>query len=468
MNLARNQPLKLNPPYINSANAMTFPIEEILARRTRFAESMKNNSLAIFAAANEQTRSRDTEYPFRQDSDFYYLTGFNEPDALFLLLKKDNKLQSILFSRSKDKMAEIWHGRRLGQDAAIKQLKMDMAYPNEVVCDELHLIFNGLDTVYYTFGHAELESLLRETLAKLRNGARQQWRAPGKLVDCSFELHEQRLFKSSYEIAALRQASLISADAHVRAMKFCRPGIFEYQLEAEIHHEFTMRGARYPAYGTIVGGGVNACILHYTENTDTLKSGDLVLIDAGAEFAGYAGDITRTFPVNGRFSPEQKTLYQLVLDAQLLALDILKPGSSIKDANDKVVRLFVETLTSLEILKGDVEALIEEGAHKAFYMHGLSHWLGLDVHDVGDYKSVKRDRPLEAGMVITVEPGLYIDQDADVPPQWRGIAIRIEDDVLITADGCEIMTSGVPKSVEEIESLVGSAEKADIAQVRVK
>ena len=364
---------------------------EFHQRQCAFGELMLDNSAAIFVAASEKTRSRDTEYRFRQDSDFYYLTGFNEPDAWLVLVKKNNQLSSTLFCRPKDTLAEIWHGRRLGATAAVETLAIQQAFELTELDEQLVALLNHTDNLYFALNEQpSAEAQVHKTLQRLRNGARQGWREPRQIIDGRPQLHELRLFKSEQEIALLRKAAEISVDGHIRAMQACRPGVWEYQVEAEILHEFAMQGARDAAYGTIVGGGDNACILHYTENESQLKGGDLVLIDAGAEFAGYAGDITRTFPVNGKFTSEQAAIYQLVLDAQEAALAALGPGKSIKQANDIVLNIMVSGLVELGIMQGDVTQLIEEQAYKAYYMHGLSHWLGLDVHDVGDYQSADR------------------------------------------------------------------------------
>ncbi|MCE0558666.1 Xaa-Pro aminopeptidase [Motilimonas sp. E26] len=431
---------------------------EFHLRQSAFGELMLDNSAAIFVAANEQTRSRDTEYRFRQDSDFYYLTGFNEPDAWLVLVKKDNQLTRTLFCRPKDTLAEIWHGRRLGAEAAINTLAIDQAFELTSLDEQLIELLNQRDSLYFVLNqYPAAEATVQQTLTRLRQGGRQGWREPRQIIDWRPQLHEMRLFKSAAEIELMRKAADISVAGHIRAMKECRVGAWEYQLEAGILHEFAMHGARDAAYSTIVGGGENACILHYTENESQLVDGELVLIDAGAEYAGYAGDITRTFPVNGKFSSEQKAIYQLVLDAQEAALAALGPGKSIKQANDIVLNIMVSGLLELGIMQGEVEQLIEEQAYKAFYMHGLSHWLGLDVHDVGDYQSVDRSRLLAPGMVITVEPGLYISSSADVDPKWHGIGVRIEDDIVITQQGIDNLTAAAPKSIADIEALMAQS-----------
>ncbi|EKN4692077.1 Xaa-Pro aminopeptidase [Yersinia ruckeri] len=434
--------------------------QEYQNRRQALLAKMAPASAAIIFSAPEAIRSADSEYPYRQNSDFSYLTGFNEPEAVLILVKSDETHNhSVLFNRVRDLTAEIWFGRRLGQDAAPEKLGVDRALPFDEIDEQLHLLFNGLDVVYHAQGeYAYADQIVYSALDILRRGFRKNLRAPATLTDWRPWLHEMRLFKSAEEIEAMRRAGEISAMAHTRAMQKCRPSMFEYQLEGEILHEFIRHGARFPAYNTIVGGGENACILHYTENECELRDGDLVLIDAGCEYQGYAGDITRTFPVNGKFSPAQRAVYDIVLESIDTALTLFKPGISIRDVNDRVVCIMVTGLVELGILQGDVEQLLAEQAHRPFFMHGLSHWLGMDVHDVGDYQTSDRSRILEPGMVLTIEPGLYIAPDADVPMEYRGIGIRIEDDILITETGNENLTAKVVKKVEEIEALMAAAK----------
>ncbi|MBO1504784.1 Xaa-Pro aminopeptidase [Serratia proteamaculans] len=433
--------------------------QEFNNRRQALLAKMAPASAAIIFSAPEATRSADTEYPYRQNSDFWYLTGFNEPGAVLILVKSDETHNhSVLFNRVRDLTAETWFGRRLGQEAAPAKLGVDRALPFDEINDQLPLLLNGLDVIYHAQGQYDYaDQILFAALDKLRKGFRQNLQAPATLTDWRLWLHEMRLFKSSEEMVIMRRAGEISALAHTRAMQKCRPGMFEYQLEAEIHHEFTRFGARYPSYNTIVGGGDNACILHYTENESELRDGDLVLIDAGCEYKGYAGDITRTFPVNGKFSRPQRAVYDIVLASLQRALEMFKPGISIRVVNDEVVRIMITGMVELGILKGEVEQLIAEQAHRPFYMHGLGHWLGLDVHDVGHYGTPDRDRTLEPGMVLTVEPGLYIAPNADVPEEYRGMGIRIEDDILITATGIENLTASVVKDADAIEALMAAA-----------
>ncbi|WP_239954021.1 Xaa-Pro aminopeptidase [Pantoea sp. Z09] len=431
-------------------------------RRQALLAKMAPGSAALIFAAPEVTRSNDSEYPFRQNSDFLYFTGFNEPQALLVLIKSDETHNhSVLFNRVRDLTAEIWFGRRLGQDAAPEKLGVDRALPWDDIDQQLHLLLNGLDVVYHAQGeYAAADALVFAALGKLRRGFRQNLSAPATLTDWRPWVHEMRLFKGPEEINILRRAGKISALAHTRAMQACRPGLFEYQLEGEIHYVFNQHGARFPSYNTIVGSGENGCILHYTENESELRDGDLVLIDAGCELHGYAGDITRTFPINGRFTAPQRAIYDIVLASLYKALALFRPGVSIREVNEEVVRIMIAGLVELGILQGEVETLLAEEAHRPFFMHGLSHWLGLDVHDVGHYGTASRDRILEPGMVLTVEPGLYIAPDADVPAEYRGIGIRIEDDILITETGNENLTDSVVKDADAIEALMAAARPA--------
>jgi len=432
-------------------------------RRQALLSNCPESSIIVVPAATLCTRSNDTEYPFRQDSNFWYLTGFNEPDAWLVLSNQTNQpaktksTQSILFVLPKDAQAEVWHGRRLGAEAAPSVLGFDHAYSVNTIEELLPELLNGHKHLYYALGSKPTaDATVQHALAECAAAPKQSMVAPANIVNINTILHAMRRIKSDEELSIMRRAADISVDAHIRAMRFAKPGVFEYQLAAEIHHEFAMQGAVHPAYGTIVGSGENACILHYTENTEQISDGDLVLIDAGCELLGYASDITRTFPVNGRFNTAQKALYQLVLDAQLAALEELKPGSTIGKGMSVCVRVITEGLVKLGILHGEPDGLIKSEAWREYFMHGLGHYLGLDVHDVGDYKYRGEDIPLEPGVVITVEPGLYISSASNVPEQFKGIGIRIEDDIVITQDGHEILTDGAPKSIDEIEALMGA------------
>ncbi|WP_430876080.1 Xaa-Pro aminopeptidase [Gilliamella sp. G0441] len=426
--------------------------KELFSRREKFLSQMQPNSVALFFASPEVVRSNDTHYPYRQNSDFWYFTCFDEPEAVLVMIKQqDNHVRYVLFNRKKDPLAETWTGYRLGQQAALETLAVDEAHPFDKIDTILPELLNGKQAIY----HADLQydyadTIVKKALTILKQGARFKLSAPSSVIDWRPIVHEMRMFKSNFEIDILRHACKISAQAHCRAMRSCKPSMYEYQLEAEILHEFAWLGARSPSYNTIVGAGNNGCILHYENNSALLKDGDLVLIDAGCEYQYYAGDITRTFPINGQFSQAQRDIYNIVLAAQYQAIDLLKPGTSIMEVNDHVVKTMVTGLVKLGIMQGDVDSLIADKAYTAFYMHGLGHWLGIDVHDVGS----GRDRILDPGMVLTVEPGLYINQDADVPECYKGIGIRIEDNILITASGNEVLTSDVPKEPEQIEKLM--------------
>lgn len=427
-------------------------------RRSQFINQMQENSMALFPAAKETIRNNDCEYPFRQNSDFHYLTGFGEPDALLMLIKGSQSNRVILFNREKDKSAEIWHGHRLGQSEAIATLLVDEAYIINEFDAQLELLLSGVSALYYPMFQCDsLDKSLKQVVTKLRAGKRKGLIAPTNYFDCLPLLHEMRVIKSDSEAQLMAKAADISATGHIRAMQKCRAGMWEYQLEAEIKHEFSLRGTRDVAYNSIVAGGNNACILHYTENQQKLQDGDLVLIDAGAEYQGYAGDITRTFPVNGKFNEYQAILYQLVLDIQISAINLVKPGVVLADINKIVIAQLVDGLLALGLLTGEPETLIKDESYKTFYMHGIGHYLGLDVHDVGDYGSLENPRPLEAGMAITIEPGLYISHDADVEDCWKGIGIRIEDDLLVTEQGVEVLSARVPKTIDEIETLMADA-----------
>jgi len=419
------------------------PKEEFEERRTRVFTQMQPNSALLLFSEIEKRRNNDCTYPFRQDSYFWYLTGFNEPNAALLLLKTEQVEKAIIFLRPGDPLLETWNGRRLGVERAPQQLNVNEAYSIEEFDTALPKILKNLTTLYYVPEiHTWGDKLVAESAVSFSN-----------ILDWRPMLSEMRLIKSPNEIRLMQQAGQITALGHIKAMQTTRPNRFEYEIESDILHEFNRHCARFPSYNSIVAGGGNACILHYTENDRPLNDGDLVLIDAGCEFAMYAGDITRTFPVNGKFSQPQREIYDLVLKAQKRAIELLVPGNSIKQANDEVIRIKTQGLVNLGILKGDVDTLIEQQAYRQFYMHGLGHWLGLDVHDVGSYGQDKQ-RILEIGMVITVEPGIYISKDADVPEQYKGIGVRIEDNLLMTEYGNKILTVAAPKEIADIENLM--------------
>ncbi len=426
--------------------------------RECFFAKMSDDSIALFPAAHEVTRSNDTEFSFCQNKNFYYLTGFNEPDALLILLKRNNIEQAILFSLPKDKNQEVWHGRRIGQEKACQEYGFDQCFTLDEQNELISQYLNGLTKVYFTFDDKQLNQQVFDLLAQVRTTIRQGGKVPTQLVDASPLIHEQRLVKSANEIELMRQANYISCLAHKRAMQKTSVGLFEYQIENEILHEFTRHGARHAAYATIVAGGDNANILHYTDNNERLKNNELLLIDAGGELSGYAADITRTFPVNGKFTTPQKSLYQLVLDAKTQVISAIKPGTTFAKLNDIANECLTNGLINLDILSGDLTELIKEKACKKYFIHGLGHWLGLDVHDVGDYhvnEEKLQCREFVTGMVLTIEPGLYIPTDSlDIHSQWRGIGIRIEDNIVVTEDGCENLTSQCPETIDDIEALM--------------
>ncbi|MDT9587202.1 MAG: Xaa-Pro aminopeptidase [Candidatus Arsenophonus melophagi] len=424
-------------------------------RRHKFLKKMVPSSAAIFFSAPSILRNADCEYPYRQQSDFLYLTGFNEPESVLIIMKySEAASKSVLFNRVHDQAMETWFGRRLGQEAARIKLGVDKALSFTEIDQQLYHLLNGLMTVYHAQGEfAYADQIVVTALNRLRNGRQQKLKVPSTQIDWRPMLHEMRLFKSAEELDIMRKASKISAHAHLRAMQICKPDMYEYQLAAEIEYQFANQGAKSPAYISIVGSGKNACILHYTENDALMKAGDLVLVDAGAEYKGYASDITRTYPVNGKFTQPQREIYHIVLMALNTALILYRPGVTINQVMAVVIKIKIEGLIQLGILQGEVDKLIESKAYLPFFMHGLSHWLGLDVHDVGDY-GIDGDRLLEPGMVLTVEPGLYIAEDAHVPEVYRGIGIRIEDNILITEAGNENLTASVIKNPDEIEILM--------------
>lgn len=432
--------------------------QEFARRRRDLMAMMSANSIAILTAAPERVRSRDTYFPYRQDSDFQYLCGFLEPEAVMVLLPKRAQGEFILFCRERDRSREIWDGYRAGPEGAREGYGADDAFPITDIDDILPGLLEGRDRVYYALGrNRSFDARLLDWIEGIRARARTGAVAPDEFVDLDHLLHEMRLFKSAKELSLMRKAGAISARAHRRAMQVARPGVYEYQLQAEIEHAFATEGARHPAYGSIVGGGANACVLHYVENGAQLQDGELVLIDAGCEYQHYAADITRTFPVNGRFSGPQKALYEVVLEAQRAAIEAVRAGNHWDEPHKATVRVITAGLVELGLLKGDVDELIAKGAYTDFYMHRAGHWLGMDVHDVGDYKVDGQWRLLEPGMVMTVEPGIYVAPDnRKVAKKWRGIGIRIEDDVAITRKGTEVLTGDVPKTIADIEHLMAS------------
>lgn len=430
-------------------------VRECQARRQRLLEQLPEGSIGVLFAREEVFRNHDANYPFRQTSDFYYLTGIAEQDAVLVFVKTKDQQQSILFSHKKDPSVEQWVGPRVGTEQAKSVYQFDDAYELDQLDEKLIELMGDTHALYASFDelpqeHDRVFRWLRAVQRNIRKGIN----APSAIQDLSLVIHEMRLIKSDYEIDCLRQAGKISAEAHAKAMERAQPGQYEYQIEGVLVDHFMAHGARHPAYESIVAGGANACVLHYTNNRDQLKDGDLLLIDAGCELHHYAADITRTFPINGTFTQAQRDIYQLVLDSQVAAIELVKPGLQWAKIQECIVKILVEGLVKLGILSGDVDKLIEEKQYTPFYMHNSGHWLGLDVHDRGRYKLDGESRPLEAGMVFTIEPGLYLSKgDTSIPEQYRGIGVRIEDDILVTADGYENLTAGVPKIIEEVETL---------------
>ncbi|QQR89221.1 MAG: aminopeptidase P N-terminal domain-containing protein [Myxococcales bacterium] len=428
---------------------------EFKARREAFLSSI-DKGVGLFPAAPVYMRNNDVPHEYRQDSDFVYLTGFTEPESLLLLSNVHDQHRSVLFLRQNDPEKERWDGPRLGPDAAVEHFEVDAAFPISELSNKLPEYLKGAESIHTRLGvHAEYDSKITSIFSDLRA---KSWRGtsfPVAIVDSAKTLHPMRMKKSPAEIARMKKAATISAEAHQNAMRVARPGSFEYEVEAELLRSFRANGAERTAYGSIVGAGVNATILHYRGNNSRLQSGDLLLVDAGCEWDFYASDITRTFPVNGEFTVEQRELYDIVLAAQKAAIEKVRPGNSL-DVHNAAVQVISEGLCRLGLCQGDPAEVIESGAYKTFYMHRTSHWLGLDVHDVGVYETEKGPIPLEPGFVLTVEPGLYVSADAKVAEKWRGIGIRIEDDVLVTPEACEVLSEDAPKEPNALEQILKS------------
>jgi Xaa-Pro aminopeptidase len=437
------------------------PASELARRRRQLMRMTGRDAVTVVPAARERLRNNDSHYPFRQDSDFHYLTGFPEPDAVLVLAPGRAHGECILFCRDRDPERELWDGRRAGPEGACRDYGMDDAFPIDDIDEILPGLLEGREKIYYHFGRdSEFDLRLMGWVNRVRGQVRQGAVPPQEFLALGHVLHDLRLFKSRAELRLMAKAAKIAAEGHLRAMRACRPGMREYQIEAELLHAFRLRGA-VPAYESIVGAGVNACILHYRENAAELRDGDLLLIDAGAEYQCYASDITRTFPVNGRFSPPQRALYEVVLKAQQAAIAAVRPGASWIAPHQAAVRAITAGLIRLGILEGSLEKHLREDSHRRFFMHKTGHWLGLDVHDVGDYRVDGEFRQLEPGMVLTIEPGIYIAPDArGVDRRFRGIGIRIEDDVVVTRDGHRVLSDGVPKDPDEIEAVMASGRSS--------
>jgi Xaa-Pro aminopeptidase len=435
---------------------------EFPKRRKRLMDMMGNESIAIVPTAPVRIRNRDVEYPFRPDSDFYYLTGYVEPEAVAVLIPDRHNGEYVLFCRENDPVMEIWNGHRAGLEGAREICGADDAFPIEDLDEILPGLLEDRERIFYTMGSdSKFDERVLKWVNEVRSRIRTGVNAPDEFISLTHILHDMRLYKSRSEIAAMRKAAKISAAAHKQAMRVCRPGLMEYQIEAELVYEFTQRGARASAYPSIVGSGANSCILHYTENSSVLKDGDVLLIDAGSEYDSYASDISRTFPVNGSFNNEQRAVYKIVLEAQLAAIEQVQPGNHWNDPHKAAVRVITEGLVDLGILKGKTRQLIKDQEYTTYYMHRTGHWIGMDVHDVGDYKLDGEWRMLEPGMVMTIEPGLYFPANTKgLAKKWWNIGVRIEDDVLVTKDGHEVLSKDAPKTITEIEALMANEQAA--------
>jgi Xaa-Pro aminopeptidase len=429
------------------------------ARRARLAERM-GEGVAVIATAAERLRNRDSHYPYRYDSYFYYLTGFAEPEAVLVLVAGKSP-RSILFCRPRDAEREIWDGFRYGPEAARERFGFDEAHPVGELDEAAPRLLENQPALYFPLGaDPEWDARAMRWLNVVRSRSRAGVAAPQQVVDLRSLLDDMRLVKDEHELALMRRAGRISAAAHRRAMQATRPGRNEYEIEAELLHEFRRNGAQFPAYSPIVAGGANSCVLHYVANDAPLHDGDLLLIDAGCELDGYASDITRTFPVNGRFRGGQRAVYELVLEAQRAAIAAVRPGAAWNEPHDAAVRVLAQGMLELKLLAGTLEEVLQKETYKRFYMHRTGHWLGLDVHDAGEYRAGGQWRPLAPGMVLTVEPGLYLRAADDLPATFANIGVRIEDDVAVTSQGCEVITAEAPKSIADIEALMRDARVA--------
>ena len=441
-------------------NFPTLPSKEFAERREQLMDMVGSDGIVIVPSASLVIRNRDAEFLFRQNSDFQYLTNFNEPDAVAVLVPEREEGEFILFCREKDPLTERWTGRMSGLEGARDLYQADDAFPIEDIDDILPGLMDRRETVHYSMGmNTEFDQQVMSWVNSLKAKIRHGMSPPHEFVSLDLLLHDMRLYKTKAEIKLMKYAAKTSVRAHERAMKICEPGLNEGQLDAEFMHEFRWDGM-VPAYTTIVGGGENACVLHYIENNKPLQDGDLVLIDAGAEYGCYASDITRTFPVNGKFTEEQRQIYQLVLDSQYAAIEAAKPSNTWNDPHVAAVNVISQGLLDLGLLEGDLETVIKDGAYKTFFMHKTGHWLGMDVHDVGDYKIDDEWRVLEQGMVLTIEPGIYISPDPKVDKKWWNIGVRIEDDVLITRDGNDVLTGKLVKDIADVEALMAKGKAA--------
>ncbi len=431
--------------------------EDFARRRRALLGALGRGCAAVVPASPVRVRSRDVDYPYRPDTNLLYLTGFAEPEAVAVLVPGRDEGEFVLFCRDRDPERELWDGKRAGPEGAEKEYGADCAYPIGQLDELMPKLLKGCDTVHYDLGsNPAFEARLGGWLKKLRDQSKERNKAPVQVAALDYYLHEMRLCKHATELDCMRGSAALAVDAHKRAMARTRPDMYEYQVEAEIIYRFKRNGATH-SYPPIVASGANACILHYNENTSRMRDGDLLLVDAGCELEGYASDITRTWPVSGAYTAEQRAVYEIVLEAQRAAIDTMEPGVAILGPHHAAVGVITRGLKRIGLLKGKVSDLVRDGAYREFFMHRTSHWLGMDVHDVGDYEAGGEPRKLEPGMCCTVEPGIYVAPDnSNAPKAFRGIGIRIEDDVAVTDSGHEVLTGALPKDPDEIEALVGS------------
>lgn len=431
---------------------------EYARRRRELADKIGPDGVAVFIAPPERTRSNDTSYPYRASSDIVYLTGFTEPHTVLVISPGHDEGDVAMFVRARDPEKELWDGGRAGPEGAVADYGADVAYSTEELDEKLPELMKGRDTLWYTLGNdPEFDVKVAGWMNKLRYRRGEPPAAPRAIADARDLVHEMRLFKRPAELEVMRRAAQVTAEAHIIAMKRAQPGVHEYELQAAIEHHFKLNGASFPAYTSIVGAGANATVLHYVTNRDRIGEDDVILIDAGCELDFYAADITRSFPASGKFTPEQRDAYQAVLDVQKAAIEDVIPGLPYDELQTRTARRLSQALIDLGIVDASVDEIVEEEIYKQFYPHKVGHWLGIDVHDVGSYHDESGDwRPLEPGMVLTIEPGLYFPADADIPDGFRGVGIRIEDDILVTPDGRENLTATCPKEVADIEAIVGT------------
>jgi Xaa-Pro aminopeptidase len=430
--------------------------DELAQRRARFLKEM-GGGLALIPSAPTAIRNNDVEHDYRQDSDLFYLTGFDEPDSVLLLRDPPHEAGMVMFVRPRDPERETWDGPRAGVDGAREQFGADAAHPIAELAKKLPDYLSNVNRLHYRVGdNRAFDEKVFAALREVRGRARKGVTPPREIVDTGAILHEMRLRKSPDELATMRKAAAITAEAHGRAFEIAKPGVYEYEVEAELLRVFRSHGAERPAYGSIVASGPNATVLHHRRNDRRMEQSDLLLIDAGAEYGYLASDVTRTFPVSGRFTEAQRAIYDVVLAAQHAAIEAVRPGATFMAPHERALEVLTEGMIELGLIEGPTKDAIKDERYKPYYMHRTSHWLGMDVHDVGDYHVDGKSRPLEPGMVLTIEPGLYVSVNAECDAKWRGIGVRIEDDVAVTEDGCEVITAAIPKAPDELERLLAA------------